>query len=247
MITRVRAEVGLGPAPVPGFDGFFSPRLVLAQGVPGLDYPRPDLPPSVHYVGRLAPAAPPGDGPALPAWWPELARARAEGRPVVHVAQGTLHVDPGALIRPTVEGLADSEALVVVATGRELTGGLGPLPGNVRVGTYLPYDLLLPQVDVMVSNAGWSSVLAALDAGVPLVVAGADLDKPEVARRVAWSGAGIDLRTGRPRPAQVRRAVDRALHEPGLRTTARRLAERLEEAGGAVRAADLVEAVLPAG
>jgi UDP:flavonoid glycosyltransferase YjiC (YdhE family) len=167
---------------------------VLAQGVPGLDHPRPDLPSSVHYVGRLAPTSTPSGSEVLPRWWPELAQARAEDRPVVHVAQGTLHVDPTALIRPTVEALADSPALVVVATGR-------------------------------------------------LVVAGADLDKPEVARRVVWSGAGIDLRTGRPRPARIRRAVDAVLADPGMRAAAQRLSRQLEEAGGAARATDLVEVV----
>ena len=243
IVTDVRGQVGLPPAAVPGLDGLFSRRLVLAQGVPGLDYPRPDLPPSVHYVGRLAAGPPPSAADDLPAWWPEVAEAQAAGRPVVHVSQGTLHVDPGQLIRPAMTGLAGSDALVVVSTGRD-TGRLGDLPPNVRVAPFLPYDRLLPLVDVMVSNAGWSSVLAAVAAGVPLVVAGADLDKPEVARRVAWSGVGVDLRTGRPRPTRVRAAVDRVLADPGMRTTARRLGADLAAAGGSVRAADLVEEVL---
>ncbi|MEX5721374.1 glycosyltransferase, partial [Geodermatophilus maliterrae] len=189
IITDVRAQVGLGRAAVSGFDGLFSSRLVLAQGVPGLDYPRPDLPPSVSYVGRLAP--PPADAD-LPAWWPELQEARAGGRPVVHVSQGTLHVDAGDLISPTVAALAGSGALVVVTTGRDGAGT--PEAPHVRSAPFLPHDRLLPLVDVMVSNGGWGGVLAAVAAGVPLVVAGADLDKPEVARRVAWSGAGLDLR-----------------------------------------------------
>ncbi len=243
IITDVRSQVGLPPAAVSGFDGLFSTRLVLAQGVPGLDYPRPDLPPSVHYVGRLAPPSPSADDD-LPGWWPELAQAQAAGRPVVHVAQGTLHVDPGQLLRPAISGLAGSDALVVVSTGRDAGDGLGALPPNVRVAPFLPYDRLLPLVDVMVSNAGWGSVLAAVAAGVPLVVAGADLDKPEVARRVGWSGVGVDLRTGRPRPHRVRAAVDRVLADPGMRHTARRLAADLAAAGGTARAAELVDRVL---
>jgi UDP:flavonoid glycosyltransferase YjiC (YdhE family) len=47
--------------------------------------------------------------------------------------------------------------------------------------------------------------------GVPLVVAGDTEDKPEVAARVAWSGVGITLRTGRPRPDRLRAAVRRRL------------------------------------
>jgi UDP:flavonoid glycosyltransferase YjiC (YdhE family) len=240
VIDDVRAQVGLGRAGTSGFDALFSRRLVLAQGVPGLEYPRPDLPPSVHLVGRLAP--PPAPGPELPDWWPELERARAEGRPVVHVSQGTQHVEPDDLIRPTVTGLAGSGALVVVTTGRD--GDAAPEGPHVRSAPFLPHDRLLPLVDVMVTNGGWGGVLAAVSAGVPLVVAGADLDKPEVARRVAWSGAGLDLRTGRPRARRVRAAVDRVLADPGFRDTARRLGARMAAAGGAARAAGLVEEVL---
>ena len=244
LITEVRAEVGLGPAAASGLDGLVSPHLVLAQGVPGLEYPRPDLPAAVRFVGRLAvPASPRPDG-VLPGWWPEVERARAEGRPVVHVTQGTLHVDPGDLLRPAVEGLAGAPALVVATTGGAAADRLGPLPPNVRTAPFLPHDALLPEVDVMVTNGGWGGVLAAVAAGVPLVVAGADLDKPEVARRVAWSGVGVDLRTRRPRPAAVRAAVDRVLATPGFRTTARELGRRLAAAGGAATAADHIEVIL---
>lgn len=243
LLTDVRARTGLGPAPVSGFDGLFSTDLVLAQGVPGLDYPRPDLPTAVQYVGRLAPP-PSGADPDVPGWWPELVQARDQGRPVVHVSQGTLHVDPDQLIRPTIDALDGRNVLIVVSTGREASGALGPLPANVRVAAFLPYDRLLPLVDVMVSNGGWSSVLAAVDAGVPLVVAGADLDKPEVARRVGWSGVGIDLRTGRPRAARVRAGVDRVLADPAFRQTAQRLSRELDAAGGVRTAGDLIDGLL---
>jgi UDP:flavonoid glycosyltransferase YjiC (YdhE family) len=105
----------------------------------------------------------------------------------------------------------------VVAT----TGGPDPdplraaLPANVRVERFIPHDLLLPHVDVMVTNGGYGGVQQALAHGVPLVVAGDSEDKPEVAARVRWSGAGIDLRTGRPSPSQVAEAVRRVVGHPG--------------------------------
>ncbi len=203
MLNAMRASVGLGPAPAGGgFDSLYSPYLVVAQGVPGLEYPRGDLPSHVHFVRRLAPAAAPGmSDPAvqLAPWWPELAAARAEGRPVVHVTQGTL-----------------------------------------------PHDLLLPMVDVMVTNGGWGGVLAAVQAGVPLVVAGGSLDKPEVARRVAWSGVGVNLRSGRPGARTVCRAVRQVLSRPQLRQRVSELAVTLTAAGGADTAGTLVEGLLRA-
>lgn len=244
-INRVRATVGLGPGRAgAALDNFLSPYLVLAQGVPGLEFSRPDLPAHIRFVGRLARPAPPDTAHHLPEWWPELAAARAAGRPVVHVTQGTLDLDLADLLRPTITGLADREPLVVATTGGADPGVLGPLPGNARVAPFLPHDLLLPLVDVMVTNGGWGGVLGAVQAGVPLVVAGGSLDKPEVARRVAWSGTGLDLRTGTPGPARVRRAVHRVLGEPRFRQRTHALGAALTAAGGTTAAGDLLDALL---
>lgn len=62
---------------------------------------------------------------------------------------------------------------------------------------------------------------------MPLIVAGDTEDKPEVAARVAWSGTGIDLRSGDPTPAAIRRAVDTILTTAAFREKARRMAEEI--------------------
>jgi UDP:flavonoid glycosyltransferase YjiC (YdhE family) len=235
-VNRLRAAHGLGAAAVPGPDGQHSPWLVLAQGVPGLEYQRPDLPSHVHFVGRLA------GGPATrepPSWWDELRAARTRGEPVVHVTQGTLDTDPDDLLRPVMRAVTD--AVVVLTTGGAPVETLGPLPAHVYAAPFIAHDELLPLVDVVVSNGGWGGVLAAVEAGVPLVVAGDTLDKPEVARRVAWSGAGLDLRTGRPKPAALSAAVHRVLNEPSFRARARELSTAMHAAGGVKAAGDLIE------
>jgi UDP:flavonoid glycosyltransferase YjiC (YdhE family) len=56
-----------------------------------------------------------------------------------------------------------------------------------------------------------------------VVVAGASEDKPEVAGRVAWSGSGINLRTGKPRPPAIKAAVQRILADPSYRAAAIRI------------------------
>ncbi|WP_212829609.1 glycosyltransferase [Catellatospora sp. TT07R-123] len=242
MLNRMRAAAGL-PASTGGMDSLLSPHLVLAQGVPGLDYPRGDLPPHVHFVGRLAVAASPQE---LPAWWPEVVAARADGIPVVHVTQGTLDVDFTDLLKPAIAGLAGERVLVVCTTGGAPVDALGPVPDNVRAARFLPHDQLLPLTDVMVTNGGWNGVLAAVQAGVPLVVAGASLDKPEVARRVAWSGVGRNLHTGRPGAARVRRAVRHLLERPEHARRSRELGAKLAAAGGASTAGDLLEELIAA-
>ncbi len=179
--------------------------------VPSFEYPRSDLPANVHFVGPMARTQP--SSTPLPEWWGELDGSR----PVVHVTQGTVaNTDFGELIDPAIQGLAGDDVLVVVSTGgRELP--VRDYPANVRIAPYLPYDKLLPITDVMVTNGGYGGVHYAMEHGVPLVTAGLTEDKTEVTARVAWSGVGIDLRTDRPTPGQVRDAVRRVLAEPSFR------------------------------
>lgn len=216
----------------------FSPTLIAASGSPLLDYGRADRPPHLHFVGRLAPASTPPFDP--PAWWGDL-----DGRRVVLVTQGTQNIDPDDLLRPALEALADRDVLVVATTGVPGRDEAPfPVPSNARVAGFVPFSALLPRVDAAVTNGGWGGTLAALAHGVPLVVAGGDLDKPEVAARVAWAGAGVNLRTGTPKTAAVGAAVDRVLGEPSFRASAARVAAELAELGGASHAADLIESAL---
>ena len=233
-LDRARAVVGLGPAKGIYDAQVFSPQLILATGVAALDYGRTDRPDHLHWVGTLRPPVSPRTG--LPSWWGDL-----DGRRVVHVTQGTQNVDVDDLIRPTLDALAGDDVLVVATTGIAGRNALPfPVPANARVAGFIPHDLLLPRVDAVVSNGGWGSVVASLAAGVPLVLAGTNLDKPEVSARAAWTGAGINLRTRRPTPAAVRAAVRRVIEDAAHTTAARRIADELDATGGAGGAADLL-------
>lgn len=198
---------------------------VIQFTVAGFEYPRPTLPATVHFVGPLRPGA---STARRPAWWADL----ETDRPVVHVTQGTIaNTDFEQLVLPTIRGLADRDVLVVVSTGgRALPEPAEGLPDNVRVADYLPYDQLLPLVDVMVTNGGYGGVQQALAHGVPLVVAGQTEDKVEVSARVGWSGTGLNLRTNRPTAAQVAAATDRVLREDSFRARAGVLAAEIAAA-----------------
>ena len=211
----------------------YSPDLVIATGSPLLDYPRSDLGAQVEYVGRLAPAA--SRHAVAPSWRNEVVEP---GRPVVLVTQGTFNVDPLDLVQPALEALADREALVIATTaGAELTRAL---PANARVADRLDFDDLLPHVDLMITNGGWGGVLEALSRGIPLIVAGGDLDKPDIAARVAWSGAGVNLKTGRPSAKAIVRAYDSVAADPSYARAARQIGREMSSLGGAGRAAELI-------
>lgn len=232
---EVRRDLGL-PSVRGGVLQTLSPYLHLQGSVPGFEYPRSDLPGQVAFVGRFAPPIQPFDPPE---WWSELTR----GRRVVLVTQGTLATDPADLLLPAVEGLAGEDLLVVATTGDPARRSLpvDPLPGNTRVVPYVPFDRLLPHVDVMITNGGFGGTQAALAHGVPLVAAGVTQDKREINARIDWAGAGVNLRTQRPSPEQVRDGVRRVLAEASYRQRAQQLADEYGRYDAPVRAADLLE------
>jgi UDP:flavonoid glycosyltransferase YjiC (YdhE family) len=240
---RTRRLAGLA-SDAATFDSiWYSPQLVVSAGSRGLDYPRSDIPAHVRFVGDLTDdglSTPPA---ALPEWWDDVARSEA---PVVHVTQGTANVDPTDLVLPALEALADEEVLVVVGLGHRTAPLAGPLPPNARVAPMVPYPALLPLTSVMVTNGGYGGVLQALRHDVPLVIAGGDLDKPEIAARLGWHGAAVNLRTGTPRPDRIRAACREVTSDPRYRATAARLGAELRGLGGTRAAADHLEAHLTA-
>jgi len=233
---RARAAAGVSAGKRMYFD-VMSPDVFLQPTIPELEYPRTDLPPQVRFIGPLSPRANPLA--VLPGWWPELVDAHGRGVPIVLVTQGTLATDPRELIAPALAGLAREE-LFVVAT----TGAVDVVPANARVAPFIPFDALMPMLSAVVTNGGYGAVQTAVRHGVPLVVAGGSEEKPEIAARVAWCGAGLDLRTGHPKPVAVRAAVRRVLDEPGWKARCGELAAIMANHDAPTAGASLIEAVV---
>ena len=219
MAMGIFADLGVPPTNLFAMDISGAYDRFLQLNAKEFDYPRSDLARNTSFVG---PVLSPLPDMQLPDWWAELDGSR----PVVHVTQGTIdNHDLTRLIRPTIDGLADTDVLVVVSTGGRPASDVGSVPANVRVAEFLPYDKLLPLTDVYVTNAGFGGVQYALSYGVPMVVAGDTEDKPEVAARVAWSGVGVNLHTGTPTASAVASAVKRVLAETGFRERSKKMAD----------------------
>jgi MGT family glycosyltransferase len=204
--------------------------------VPSFEYPRRDLAPQVHFVGPLLPPAPEGFEP--PAWWDAMLE---DPRPVVVVTQGTVATEPSELLLPTLEALRDEPVQVIAVTGGPDPAALPAAPANARVERFVPFAALMPHVAALVSNGGYGGLHFALAHGVPLVVAGASEEKPELVARVNWSGVGVGLRTQRPKPARLQAAVRRVLSQPAYAARVAAMQTEMAAYDGPRKAADLVE------
>jgi MGT family glycosyltransferase len=190
--------------------------------------------PSVHFVQPMLHDA--SGEEKLPAWVSGLG-----GRPVVYVTMGNIFNRP-ALFKPVIEALASEPIDVIVTVGRALDpDAFGTQPDHVHIERYIPQSLLLDRVDAIVCHGGFSTVMGALRAGVPLVIAPSGADQPIHASRCRALGAAIVVGARPLDPAEIRTAVRALIENRAIREAARAIAADIAALPDAVGAAEIVE------
>ena len=239
-VDATRERYGLPVLSVSVYEFMGQMPLYLVPSTPEFDYQRHDLPVSVHYVGSCIWNRP----RHMPtADW--LARVPRD-QPWVHITQGTMHNADPFVLRAGAEGLGHLPVQVIMTVGGdgepiELGLGSRSIAPNVHIGGWVSHSELLPWTDVLVTTGGAGTVLAALDAAVPMVVIPTEWDKLENAQRVVEAGAGLRLAPQDCTPKGLREAVERVLRDPSFRQNAQRIAASFSRYGGSMRAAELLE------
>jgi hypothetical protein len=128
------------------------PDFLMSLGVPDFEFTRADLRPNIHYFGGFKTKQTQNVSSVdLPDWWDDVAAAKAAGKKIVAVSQGTLGLNLNDLLIPTLEALDDRDDVLVIATTVAVEVEDVPglvVPSNARVAKFVPYDLLLPQVSL---------------------------------------------------------------------------------------------------
>ncbi|HEX9955580.1 MAG TPA: glycosyltransferase [Allosphingosinicella sp.] len=234
--TTIRREaLNFGLRPRRLLEDCFSPTLQLAQAVAGIDFPRSQLPPSFHYLGPFR--TPSEDTFELP--------DGGNIRPLVYCSFGTLQ---GSRIRLFERVAAACQRLdlrlVLTHCGRLTPAQATSLPGNPLVRDFLPQEAVLAQADLVVTHAGFNTVIETLTQGLPMVALPLAFDQPAVGARIARAGAGIVLKPARASRTSLEEAIETVRTQPSYRARSAILANEIAYAGGATRAADLIEAHL---
>ena len=237
-LDQIRAMHGLGPldCSVNAFMGRLP--LYLIGSVPELDLLRRDLPASVHYVGPLMWHPP--EPPTAIDW---LANVPTDA-PWVHVTEGTSHFQEPFLLRAAARGLQAADVQAILTTGSDRDPaelGLASSAPNIHVTRWLSHSELLPRCAAVVTTGGAQTIVAALRAGVPLVIVPTGWDKPANASRVVEAGVGVRLAPRDCTPERLRAAIEEVLSEPRYRRAAMRVADLLAAAPGPAGAAELIE------
>jgi MGT family glycosyltransferase len=160
----------------------------------------------------------------LPDWM-----ARLSKQPTVHATLGTVqHRTPG-VFATILEALQGEAMNVILTVGRDQDPAqFGPQPDNVRIERYIPHSLLLPACDAVITHGGFSSVIACLNAGVPMVFVPISGDQPGNAERCAALGTGRVITAAERKPAPIRAAVWEVLSEHRYRENAERVRDEMQ-------------------
>ena len=235
----------LGLSPRGKLHECLSPLAQVGQIVPGFDFPRRELAPQFHHVGPLH------SGAAAPAHTlDELAALLppAPGtRPFVYASLGTLVSNRFGLFKRIAQACRQQDAQLLLAH----CGGLDETQvraleniGDTRVRAFVPQLAVLARADAVISHAGANTVMEAISTRTPILALPIAFDHPGAAARVEYAGVGLRASPRFASVGELSRKLRRLLGEPGFKQKMAPLAEQIRQAGGAPRAADIIEAAL---
>ncbi len=221
-MAAVRREMFFDDADLPILDGY-SPLVS----------PRPrDWRPGANVVGYWWPPHP-------PRWEPpaELTEFLAAGPAPVFVGFGSHgHGDAERLGEIVAAATRRARVRAVVQAG---WAGLPGTDGDVLTVGSVPHDWLFPRMAAVVHHAGAGTTGAGLRAGVPAVPVPVLADQPFWAARLVRLGVAPGaVRLKRLTADRLAELIRQAVSEPGYRSRATAVAERVRAEDGAGRVAE---------
>lgn len=187
-----------------------------------------------QFVGSSLAARP--DEPALPA-------TEASSVPLVYVSLGTVFNAAQEFYRACFAAFRAEPVRVIMSIGTNVSeASLGEPPPNFEVKPHVPQLDVLQRAQVFLTHGGMNSVSESLYHGVPVVVVPQMSEQAMVGQRVEELGAGMCLANDQTTPEHLRASVSRLLGDGRFRRQAAVLGQSLRTAGGAARAADVIQA-----
>lgn len=194
-------------------------KIFLQSGTPGFEYFRSDIGANIRFVGALLPFR----RRQTQAGWHD-GRLNQYDK-IVIATQGTVEKDVEKLLVPSLEALKNSDTLVIVTTGGSQTEELRKrFPyNNIIIEDFIAFSDIMPYADAYITNGGYGGVMLGIEYQLPLVVAGVHEGKNEVNARIGYFKLGVNLKTEKPKPQQILKAVKTVLNDKQYRENVKRL------------------------
>jgi UDP:flavonoid glycosyltransferase YjiC (YdhE family) len=216
-IDAIRTDNGLAP------DGGASIRAARAfSSFPASMEPEGEDCADLPQV-RVAPPPRPAPGPA-PDWLDPAAG------PHLYMTFGTemgSSEQAKATFRAALDAVGAVGIRTLMTTGPSMdVGALGQIPSNVMLRDFVPQDEVFGHVAAVLDHGGSGTMLGALAAGLPQVIAPIGADQPHNAEAIEKVAAGVSTGTT-PDAATVEAALRRVLEDSSLRAGAERVAAEM--------------------
>ncbi|MCP2253992.1 glycosyltransferase, MGT family [Prauserella aidingensis] len=163
--------------------------------------------------------------------------------PLVLISLGSAFNDRPEFFRSCAEAFAGEPERVMLATGH-LSADLGPLPPNVTAHDWLPFPSVLSHADACVNHGGFGTALMALHYGTPLVLVPQMVENEYASELLAHQGVGRLVDPATVTGETVVKETRAALADERMAGDIARFREEMATAGGAARAADIIEHAL---
>ena len=212
--------------------------LIVGTAI-GFEYPRTLLP-MTHYVGSInlkSTEALPGE---MDSWL-----RRKDDRTVVYISMGSsAHLSKG-MGEAIVHGIMDTNYSVIWSlrkANRDILEGLNVDKNRFFIAEWIPQQAVLKHNAIAMSivHGGMGGVTESLYNAVPLIVMPFAVDHWDIAARVQHSGTGVSLDPDSIKTKDIKKAIETVGSE-GYTFAAEKLRKVFIQAGGAERAAELVE------
>ena len=217
-----------------------SSDLYLQSGTPGFEYRRSDMGTNIKFIGSLLPYS---SGNKFTAW-SDIRLNQYEK--IIVVTQGTVEKDVEKLLVPTLEAYKGTDTLVICTTGGSQTDELRiRFPqSNIIIEDFIPFDSIMPYAKVYITNGGYGGVMLGIENKLPMVVAGVHEGKNEICARIGYFKLGINLKTERPTPAQIKKAAEKILSSSVYNKNVQRLGKEFRQYHPGELSASYISALL---
>ncbi|HEX8604323.1 MAG TPA: glycosyltransferase, partial [Pseudoduganella sp.] len=223
-----------------------SPLAQISQTVAAFDFPRLALPAHFHHVGPLRHPARHGSDHREPKSMPTTVPVPDldPGRPFIFASLGTLQGQRFDLFRRIARACRQLDAQLLLAH----CGGLSArqevalqAAGATWVCAFADQQQVLARADAVVTHAGLNTVMDAIAARTPMLALPIAFDQPGAAARICHAGIGLRASPRFASPRHLAAQLRRLLQEPRFSRRLEPMADAVASAGGAARAADIVE------
>lgn len=168
-----------------------------------------------------------------------------DDRPVLLVSLGSAYNDRLDFYRECVRAFTGLDWHVLLSVGKSVDPAeLGEVPSNFEVVQWVPQVSVLAEASAFVTHAGMGSTMEGLYFGVPMVAVPQAVDQFMNGARLAELGLGAHVPMEEATADRLREAVLHVTSDPDITARVKAVRDEVRAAGGAAKAADVVESSL---